>query len=161
MEWISVLQWVGQGEENESRAFCTLSRWESSQTGCPKVADSFEMAPAGPGCARCPAACLVRWLLPASSTGPGRGRRKRPAAGPARMVSLWILCSVKALSHLRWPASLSRLTFPANIYWWEGWSKQLPHCCSVASLKSLDLGLFFTSWLFWWMSWTPLWPGLR
>lgn len=42
---------VGEwGGGNESRALCTLSHLECSQTGCPEVADSFEMAPAGTGC---------------------------------------------------------------------------------------------------------------
>lgn len=42
----SVGEW---GEGNKSRAFCTLSHLECSQTRCPEVADSFEMAAAGTG----------------------------------------------------------------------------------------------------------------
>lgn len=63
----SVGEW---GEGNESRAFCTLSHLECSQTGCPEVADSLEMAAAGTGCE---VEDRVRWfLLPACFIGPVR-----------------------------------------------------------------------------------------
>lgn len=76
---------MGWGEGNESRAPCTLSHLEHSQTGCPEVADSFEMAQQ----ARVVEQMTVLggtpplrggWLLAASFTGPVRVRRKKPAA---------------------------------------------------------------------------------
>lgn len=60
-----VLQWGGWGEGNESRALCTMLRLERSQTRCPEVADSFEMAPTGICCAMedgCYVAQRLSWV---------------------------------------------------------------------------------------------------
>lgn len=94
----SVGRW---GEENEARALCTVSHWECSQTGCPKVTESLGIAPVGTGSVVGDGWMLPPlggwFLLPAPFLSPARGRKSQQHY--AWMALILDLCSVKMLSH--------------------------------------------------------------